>query len=468
MAVQTRAGTMPSGDESASVRAAPSARRIGRGPVRLRTLVLNRWIAVVGQTVSILLVYFGLGYDLPIVPALVTVGASAALNIVVTARYPVSRRLSDTEAARYLAYDTVQLAVLLSLTGGLHNPFSVLMLASVTISATTLSVRSTGWLAALTAICASLLAYVHLPLPWQGGEHHLSHLYVFGIWAALMVTMVFFAAYVLRVAEEGRRMSDALTETQMALAREQHLSAVGGLAAAAAHELGTPLGTIALVAKEMTRELPADSPLAEDLRLITSQSDRCRDILAQLSLGPEHGGGSTLYRLPLVSLVKSAVRPHRREGIEVDVEIDPVNVPQGAGASKGDQPVVPHSLEIVHGLGNLIENAVDFASSRVSLSVGWSEREVHIEIADDGPGFAHDVLGALGEPYVSTRRGPEGMGLGVFIAKTLLERTGADVGFGNRPGGGARIVINWPRAELEAQNPERAGGSHRPDRGRDE
>lgn len=474
---------------------AARARQTGRGRLRLRTLVLTRWMAVVGQTITILFVYFGLGYDLPIVPALLTVGASVALNIAVTVRYPFSKRLSDTEAARYLAYDTLQLAVLLFLTGGLHNPFSLLMLAAVTISAAILSVRSTVWLGALSLVCVSLLMFVHLPLPWEGivekgtrgvilmfvhlplpwagGEHPLSHLYVFGIWTALVVGMGFFSMYILRVAEEGRRMSDALTETQMALAREQRLSAVGGLAAAAAHELGTPLGTIALVAKEMSRELPADSPHAEDLRLLISQSDRCRDILARLTLGPEKEHGSPFYRLPWVTLVESAARPHRREGIEVDVEIDPANAPQGVGATGGtagnkvDQPVVPHKLEIVHGLGNLIENAVDFATSRVSVTAGWSESEVRIEIADDGPGFAHDILGALGEPYVSTRRDSEGMGLGVFIAKTLLERTGAEVGFGNRRGGGARIVITWPRAMLEAQSSKPAGGAQRPDRARE-
>jgi two-component system sensor histidine kinase RegB len=425
-------------------------------------LVLARWIAVFGQTVTILFVYFALGYGLPIALALAAVGASAVLNIAVTLRYPISKRLSDREAVLYLAYDTLQLAVLLFLTGGLHNPFSVLMLAAVTISATILSVRSTIWLGALFLVCVSILMFFHLPLPWSGGDHELSHIYVFGIWTALVVGMVFFSIYALRVAEEGRRMSDALTETQMALAREQRISAVGGLAAAAAHELGTPLGTMALIAKEMSRELPADSPHAEDLRLLISQSDRCRDILARLTLSPQNQGGSPFFRLPLTTMVESAARPHQREGVSVTVETDPANTPQREGTMGGqdpdriEPPIVPHSLEVVHGLENLIENAVDFANSWVSINVGWSKSEVRLEITDDGPGFSRDILGALGEPYISTRRDAGGMGLGVFIAKTLLERTGADVAFGNRHDGGARIVITWPRPLLEAEAPESA------------
>lgn len=459
---------MPPRFASAFVTRFPLTRETAIGRVRLRTLVLTRWIAVFGQTVTILFVYFVLGYDLPVVLALAAVGASAMLNVVVTLRYPASKRLGDTVALLYLAYDTLQLAVLLFLTGGLHNPFSVLMLGTVTISATILSVRSTIWLGTLFLICVSILMFFHLPLPWQGGEHELSHIYVFGIWTSLAVGMVFFSVYVLRVAEEGRRMSDALTATQMALAREHRISALGGLAAAAAHELGTPLSTIALVAKEMSHEFPADSPYSEDSKLLLSQSDRCRDILARLTLSPEDKSGAPFHRMPLTTLIESAARPHHREGVNVEVGVDPAHTPRRSGTTGGEapdaaaQPMVLHSLEIVHGIENLIENAVDFADSRVSIAVGWSESEAYVEIADDGPGFSKDILGALGEPYVSTRRDSGGMGLGVFIAKTLLERTGAEVAFGNRCDGGARIVITWPRPLLETEASERASEAHDP------
>ena len=368
---------MPTDAKSTSAAQARPAGQAGGGRVRLRTLVLTRWIAVTGQTITILVVYVGLGYDLPVVLSLLAVAASAALNIVVTLRYPSSKRLSDTQAAFYLAYDTLQIAILLALNGGLHNPFSLLILIAVTISATILSIRSTVWLGAFSLVCLSALGFVHMPLPWPGGGHYLSHLYVFGVWTALVVGMGFFSLYVMRVAEEGRRMSDALTETQMALARQQRLSAVGGLAAAAAHELGTPLGTIAMVAKELRRELPADSPYAEDLALLVEQSDRCRDILAQLTLRPESEDGSPFYRLRLMTLISSVAGLHWREGVTVNVEVGVAHLaqddaePEGTVGVGSDEPVVFHHLEVVHGLGNLIPNAVDCAHQPLPVTAAW-------------------------------------------------------------------------------------------------
>ena len=432
--------------------------KVSTGRVRSRTLVLIRWIAVSGQATTILFVYFGLGYDLPLALTLTVVGVSVALNIVVSARHPISRRLNETEATLYLAYDTVQLAVLLSLTGGLHNPFSFLMVGPVMISATVLSVRATVLLGLLVIGCVTLLMIFHFPLPWPGEVHSLSHVYVFGIWTSVVICAAFFSVNILRLAEEGRRMSDALTETQMALAREQRVSAVGGLAAAAAHELGTPLGTIAIVAKELSRDLAIDGPLAEDMKLLISQSERCRDILARLAHHPADGTSPSFQRQPMLSLVETAATPYRREGVELKIEHDrdlavaDRRSRQGKDSTSVSQPIVPHSLEIIHGLGNLIENSMGFANTWVSIKLDWSRSEAAVEITDDGPGFTRDILGALGEPYVSTRRDAGGMGLGVFIAKTLLERTGAAVRFGNRRDGGARIVITWPRALLEAES----------------
>ncbi len=424
-----------------------------------------RWITIGGQTTTILVVNYVLHYPFPFVPTLVTVAVSVLLNIVLTVRYPASKQLGDAEAGLHLCYDALQLSVLLFLTGGLHNPFSFLIIAAAIISAAVLSVRTTVKLIVFLLLCVSVLVFFHLPLPGHDalqsttgifhptfpgpyGQHPLSHIYVFGIWSSLVVAMIFFSANVLRVAEEGRRMSNALMETQMALAREQRLSEVGGLAAAAAHELGTPLGTIALVAKELSREFPPDSPNAEDLKLLLSQSERCREILSRLTLRSADGGGPSLHRLPFMNLVEMAARSPRRGNIEVAVEHDPglIGEPARTGDKASGQPVAAQSFEIIHGLKNIIENAMDFARSRVSVKVGWSERRVVVEITDDGPGFPREILGALGEPYVSTRRDAGGMGLGVFIAKTLLERTGAEIEFGNRKGGGARIVIVWPRS----------------------
>jgi two-component system, sensor histidine kinase RegB len=229
----------------------------------------------------------------------------------------------------------------------------------------------------------------------------------------------------------------------MALAREQRVSALGGLAAAAAHELGSPLSTIAVAAKELAREVPADSPYADDVRLLVSQSRRCSEILAQLSHLPEEVDPATPFeRLPLSALVELAALPHEKDDIEVDFR------QHGDG---GAEPVVPRTPELLHGLGTLIQNAVQFASSRVAVETSWDAAEARVAILDDGPGFSPMVLAELGEPYVSSRSGGGGhMGLGVFIALSLLDHSGAAVAFDNRPEGGARVVVRWDRAILDA------------------
>jgi len=437
----------------AATRASLAARRRsyrrGAGRVRLRTLVLIRWVAVAGQGIAILVVHVGLGFPLPLTPAFLAVLVSALLNVALSARYPPAKRLSDRESALSFAYDILQLALLMFLTGGLGNPFSLLMLVPVTISATILSLGSTFWLAGLALVCLSALALFHLPLPWKGNGLTLDPTYVLGLWSALSLGMVFLSAYAWRVAQESRRMMDALAETQMALAREQRLSALGSLAAAAAHELGTPLSTIAVVAKEIGRELPRDSSLSDDIELLSSQATRCREILKRLSAAPGEGGETPFDQLPLGALVEAAAAPHRRGEVAIEIA-----VPEGV------QPVVARRPELIQGLLNLIENAVDFARRQVRLVVKWDETQISIEVVDDGPGFPPGIFGLLGEPYVSSRRDSEGMGLGVFIARTLLERTGADLTFSNLRDGGARVALKWPRAALEVA-PARAGDAPR-------
>jgi two-component system, sensor histidine kinase RegB len=411
------------------------------GRLRLQTLLLIRWIALAGQAVAIVVVKFGLGFDMAFVPALLVVAVSVGLNTILTVRYAPTTRLSDLQAALYLAYDTLQLAILLYLTGGIENPFAMLMLVPVTVSATVLSLRSTVLLGALALACLSIVTVNHQPLPWQGDGLVLPDLYVAGIWVALVLGMAFISVYAWRVAAEARRMSDALAATQMALAREQQLSSLGGLAAAAAHELGTPLSTITLVAREMRREVEDGAALADDMDLLLRETERCREILAELSRDPRREGDAPFEQLALPALVDSIAAPLRAA--------TPVEIAEHIAPGLA-MPIVRTSPEIRHGLGNVIENATDFAATRVGIAITVSANEVALVIADDGPGFAHTVLGDLGEPYVSTRRDEGGMGLGLFIAKTLLERTGAQVSFHNAASGGAEVVIRWPRDILGA------------------
>lgn len=410
-----------------------------RARVRLRTLIIIRWLAIGGQFITVLAVHFGLDFELPIVAALIVVAASAALNLVATFGQPLGLRLRERTAAAYLGFDILQLSVLLFLMGGLHNPFALLVLAPVTVSSAVLSRLSTVGLGTLAGICLTVLAFWHLPFPWRGEIFTLPRIYILGIWLALGIGLVFIASYVGHISAEARRMSSALSATQMALAREQRLSALGALAAAAAHELGSPLSTIAVTVTEMAKDVPKKSPLAGDVALLKTQTERCRDILARLGREAEEDGHSPFLRLPISALAAAAAEPHRSPDIKIDFDSD------GDG---GAEPAVPRSPEIIHGLGNLIQNAVQFARATVMVRTRWSADDVALTIVDDGPGFPPRLLDRIGEPYISTRAGAGHMGLGIFIAQTLLERTGAELRFTNHKGG-ATVAVRWKRPTLE-------------------
>ena len=408
--------------------------RRSRG-LSLRTLVILRWLAIAGQSATI---------------------------VVATA--------------------------LLALTGGLENPFCLLLVAPVTVSAASLPARQAILLGLLVLLATIGLFFWALPLPWEAGtELDLPPLYRFGTALALITGVVFTATYAWRVATEAEKLELALATTQDVLQREQRLAALGGLAAAAAHELGTPLATIQVVARELLRASPPDGGAAEDAALIVQQAERCRGILKKLSQQPE--AGDALYAdVGLEALLEEVVEPHR--GFDLDFTVA-VKTPPGEPA-----PQVQRMPEVIHGLSALVENAADFANHRVRVQARVEADTITIEVVDDGPGFAGEILPRLGEPYVTSR--PQGkarqalaaqiaaaarpalpgrkgrkaakggkpaatanippeiapMGLGFFIARTLLERTGGTVtvGIGDGEKGqpkGARVTIRWPRAALE-------------------
>ena len=319
------------------------------GRVNGRTLVMMRWIAISGQLISIAVITELLKIALPIAPMLATVGASILLNVVVMAQRGSQQRLTGQDATFYLAFDTLELTLLLYLTGGMVNPFTILLLAPLTVGAAILSLGNICLLTLVNQFCLAVIAIWHFPLPWPGESPALPPLYLAGVWCGLAMASLMLASYVFRVAHESRRINDALTASQMALAREQRLSALGGLAAAAAHELGTPLGTIVVVAAELARDVPKDSPIAEDIALLRSQSLRCRDILAELARKPEADGGDPFERLPLTALVDAASTSHRATATVLRIVAEPLD--------GSPEPVVRRRPEIIHGIGNLLQNA---------------------------------------------------------------------------------------------------------------
>jgi two-component system sensor histidine kinase RegB len=430
----------------------PQPRHMQRN-VRLDTLMRLRWLSVIGQTAAVLAVHYGLGFRLPVYACLAVVALSGCLNIAMRVRFHDTQRLEPDRAAWLLAFDIAQLATLLFLTGGLQNPFAFLFLGPVLISATALPPRMTLMLGTFAVFSASILFFVHYPLPWDAEDPlELPAIYMLGVWLSLLICMGFIGVYAWQITEEARQLANALAATELVLAREQHLSQLDGLAAAAAHELGTPLSTITVIARELERAMSANSRHVADVRLLREQAQRCRDILGKITELP--ASGEPFGGLKLSALIEEVVAPHRDFGVAIGVVLP---------SDRTLEPNTERNPGIVYGLGNLVENAVDFARSRVEVIAAWDEEGVTIAIRDDGPGFAPEILDRLGEPYVTTRRHrykkdteETGLGLGFFIAKTLLERSGATLNFSNlrASGLGAEVTMRWARSDFEHHPPE--------------
>jgi two-component system sensor histidine kinase RegB len=424
------------------------------GRLRSRTLVSSRWFALIGQFITVLVVHFGFGFELPLMACLLAIGANTALNLVITVGLAPQRLVRQREAAAQLTFDTLQLAFLLYLTGGIQNPFCLLLIAPATIAASILQPRWTLSIIAITILCVAFLAVYSYPLPWQpAGSFTVPVLYQFSAAFGIVVGLLFTASYAFRVSVEESRLADALIATQEVLAREQRLAALGGLAAAAAHELGTPLATIQVTAKEMLRSLPQASPDLEDAQLILNQAQRCREILRNLTNQKDEPDPVTDI-IPFGQLLEEVAQRHPDLGHKAllfDIE----------GPEGKEELLVQRTPSVLYGMGNMLENAIHYATQAVTVAASWNDQYVKVTIVDDGPGFDEAILDRLGEPYVttnpaggssSTRR--EGMGLGFFIAKTLLERSGATVSFWNQEGAkkGAVVEIRWPYSAIAAKS----------------
>ncbi len=434
--------------------------------VRLRTIILLRWWAIVGQ-ISALMVAPRL-YDLDLEMGLcyLAIGASVISNLIASFVFPENKRLREPETFMVVLFDMLQLGLMLYLTGGLHNPFSILIVGPVIVSATALSLRSTSILGLMAIVIVSILIKVHLPLTTNDGFIlRVPDVFLLGNWVAIVIAVVFLGVYSRWISSELRAMSEALQATQMALAREQKLTDLGGVVAAAAHELGTPLATIKLASSELAEELSEDEELMNDAILIREQADRCRDILK--SMGRAGKDDLHLRQAPLSAVIEEAAQPHSDRGKGMDFEHAALD------GSSAAQPEILRKPEIVHGLRNLVQNAVDFARSQVWVESRWDDDLISVRIMDDGRGYPPHLLGRIGDPLMRRRgtskdpRRPEyeGMGLGLFIAKTLLERSGASLSFANgsdtferedalKSRSGAFVEVTWPRRMLEAERGE--------------
>ncbi len=418
--------------ESSSIAAAA----LDRPGVRVRTLASLRWIAIGGQFTTLVVVGLYLHFPLAWPSLIAAVAASGILNIGLVTLYGGNSRLQGTDLALHLAFDLVQAGVLLFLTGGLANPFAVLLVVPVTIAATLLPARAMLVLGALAGAIIVVQWFWAMPLPWSGPPLAFPRVYRFGVAVALALAVGFLAIYLWMVSAEARDRQRALAATEAALTREAKMSALGSLAAAAAHELGGPLGTITLIAHSLSEALGDDPDFGDDIRLLESEAARSRSILIRIARRAE------------------AEDPFARLGLDVLLHeiahgVAPARVPVSVTAPL-PQPVVRRSPELLHGLHNLVANAVRHARAGVELRASASASEIAIAVIDDGEGFAAEILPRLGEPDLGpSHSGSGGTGLGIFIATTLLERTGGRLAFRNRRDGGAQVDVRWPRTLIE-------------------
>ncbi len=445
--------------------------------IRLRTLITLRWVAIAGQLAALTVAERLFNLQIEMGLCYLTVGISVIGNLLAIFLFPENKRLSEAENFLMVLFDLLQLSFLIYLTGGLHNPFALMLLGPVTVAAVVMQLRATIFLGVTAVVLVTLLAEFHLPLRTQEGFIlRIPDIFLFGNWAAIVIALTFLSLYSRRVTSEMNVMSEALAATQMALSREQKLTDLGGVVAAAAHELGTPLATIKLTSAELMEELDDRPDLREDAELIRDQADRCRDILR--SMGRTGKDDLQMRQAPLAAVIREAAGPHAERGKAIHFNERP---DQGGGFT---QPSILRRPELIHGLRNLIQNAVDFARENVWIESAWSDDTVTIRIMDDGQGFPQNLIGRIGDPFVarrsgerSDRRRPEydGMGLGLFIAKTLLERTGAEISFANGADPflpakdqpercGAIVELVWPRTKIDGQRGENAVplGENRP------
>ena len=407
-----------------------------------KTVIILRWIALIGQLITIYLVHFLFNFQLPLIYCSLTIFFGGLTNIFIQFNFK-NNQLNNIESTILLFYDVLQLSVLLYLTGGVTNPFIVFLIVPAIVSSTLLNLSSTIFLSIITGISLILLTFNYYPLPHPGDLHfHVPNYYIYSIPSALMIALVFLNYFGFRFGYEARRRGNALNKLESVLSKEQELDSIGHQAAAAAHSLGTPLSTITVIAKELRKEIKENSKFSEDIDTLIIEVKKCGDILKKLSrreiVSDEYVKNVTMYNL-LYEIIESF-----KEISKKDIILNKNSLAESIPTKR--------SAEITYGLRNFIGNAVKYSKSKVNVELKTYNDEIKIEISDDGPGFPGDILNIIGEPYISTKskklKFKAGLGLGTFIGKTLLERKKAKIEFTNLNKSGAQVEISWKKNDL--------------------
>ena len=402
------------------------------------TLTILRYIAIFGQFIAINIVFFYLNLSFPIVESYVVIFLGLLTNLFLQFKVKVNQ-LKDSHASLFLLYDLLQLSMLLYLTGGILNPFSVLLIIPAIVSSTFLSMGTTIILGLITSSLLFVLTYIYLPLPGMNADiFNFPNFYKLGTLVSILIGLMFLSYFGIRFAGESKKRSEALNKLQEVISKEYELESLGGQAAAAAHSLGTPLATISVVAKELKKEIGDNKEISKDIDLLVSQSKRCSEILKQISKKQiEEDSFLSLIKLEdLLEEIINSFNETSSKNIELYVEKDQNKIN------------IQRSPEIIYGLRNFIGNAVKFSKSKVKLDLKSDDEIIEIKINDDGPGIPEDIINKIGEPYIKSKSkelsANSGLGLGTFLGKTLLERQNAKLLFKrNSDLGGALVVISW-------------------------
>tara|TARA_B100002051_G_C16701029_1_gene621006 strand:- start:400 stop:1686 length:1287 start_codon:yes stop_codon:yes gene_type:complete len=406
------------------------------------TVVILRWIALIGQLITIYVVHFVINFDLPIILCSITIFFGGLTNIFIQFNFK-KNQLSNTESTILLFYDVIQLSVLIFLTGGVTNPFIIFLIVPAIISSTLLNLSSTIFLSIITILSMILLTFNHLDLPGSGDLHfHVPDYYVYSIPTALIVVLIFLNYFGFRFGYDARKRGNALSKLEIVLAKEQELESIGHQAAAAAHSLGTPLSTITVIAKELKKDLGINSEFNKDLDILIQQSKKCGDILKNISqnkiVDDEYVSNISLQDL-LFEISKSFEEISKNK-IKLNFSEDSQKIP------------IKRSPEITYGIRNFVGNAVKFANKKIEIDLLNDNINTTIRISDDGPGFPGDIANIIGEPYIASKskklKSKAGLGLGTFIGKTLLERKKAIIEFSQSSLGGALVEISWKNSDL--------------------
>ena len=414
--------------------------------LKLRTLIFFNWIAIIGQSLAVFVSYSIIEVDFNLFATISLIVLLLLLNIFLSLKFPITKALNFNETTIYLLFDLLQLIFLLYLTGGLTNPFCILILVPIVISSTYLDLKRTILICAASIISLSILLFFYVPISSNlinFNSDSFSREEIFSIWGALIITLIFMSAYCYRTASESRKAGKALRETQMALSNEEKVSALMSLTAAAVHELGTPLSTISVVSKELVGNVKKNDVNYDDLQLIQTQVKRCADILKRLRTTKfVRDSDEFLNEFTFTSLINEILEDYSNEKIEVSINADEIFSEKNITFSR-----VP---EVIQSLSNIIDNAFKYAKNKIVINLKYAEKYIIVEIIDDGNGFSPEIYALLGEPYVrrSIDKEDKGLGLGLFISKNLLSKSYGNIEFLNYKPNGACVRIFLNKKEL--------------------